>query len=70
MLNHLAPLETQNSFTVFMQTLKVRLELSEKLKQTRLYSNKKYDTKQKQPPEVFLEISQISHENTCARVSF
>ena len=38
MLNHLAPLETQNSFTVFMQTLKVRLELSEKLW---FYSNKK-----------------------------
>ena len=66
MLNHLAPLETQNSFTVFMQTLKVRLELSEKLW---LYSNKKYDTKQKQPPEVFLEISQNSHENTCASQS-
>ena len=70
MFNHLAPLETQNSFTDFTQTLKVRLELSEKLKQTRLYSNKKYNTKQKQPPEVFLEISQISHENTWARVSF
>ena len=25
---------------------------------------------QKQPPEVFLEISQVSLENTCARVSF
>ena len=25
---------------------------------------------QKQPPEVFLEISQNSHENTCVRVSF
>ena len=42
MVNHLVPLEKQNSFTVFMQTLKVRLELSEKLW---LYSNKKYDTK-------------------------
>ena len=31
MLNHLAPLETQNLFTVFMQTLKVKLELSQKL---------------------------------------
>ena len=73
MLNHLAPLETQNCWhenTVFMQTLKVSLELSEKLKQTRLYSNKKYGTKQKQPPEAFLEILQISLENTCARVSF
>ena len=49
-----------------MQTLKARLELSEKLW---LFSNKKYDTKQKQPPEVFLEISQNSHENTCAKVS-
>ena len=67
MLNHLAPLETQNSFTVFMQALKVRLELSEKLW---LYSNKKYDTKLKQPSEVFLEISQNTHENTCATVSF
>ena len=25
---------------------------------------------QKQPPEVFLEISKNSQENTCARVSF
>ena len=25
---------------------------------------------QKQPPEVFLEISQISQENTCVRASF
>ena len=70
MLHHLALLETQNSLTVFMQTLKVRLELSEKIKQTWLYSNKKYNTKQKQPPEVFLEISQILLENACARVSF
>ena len=28
------------------------------------------DATQKQPPEVFLEISQNSQENTCARVSF
>ena len=25
---------------------------------------------QKQPPEVFLEISQNSHENICVRISF
>ena len=50
-----------------MQTLKVRLELLEKLWR---YSNKKYDTKQNQPVEVSLEIPQNSHENTCARVSF
>ena len=69
MLNHLAPLETQNCLhenTVFMQMLKVRLELSEKFKQTRLYSNKKYGTKQKQPPEAILRNLQISLENTCA----
>ena len=43
-----------------MQALKVRLELSEK---RWLYLNKNYDIKQKQPPEVFLEIPQNSHEN-------